>query len=82
MSKKVVRTFNKSYCSGVRMGEAGRIVPFTDTLCYPVSAAQATRKFRRMYRDPSIIIESVEVVSEKRAMSLDMFYQYSHEDNE
>lgn len=78
MSNKVRRTFSKSICTGIRRGPDGMLVEFHDELLYPANPTTATNKFRRMYRDPSIVIETVKVIQEVREMSLDMFREYSH----
>lgn len=73
MASKIRRTFYATHCYGVRKGQDGRLTPFEDTILSAVTPMQATRRLRRMYNDPSIFVEDVDVVEEHRVMTATKF---------
>lgn len=61
MAKTIRRTYTFTNCIGTRLSADGtRMVPFHDTLVYETSARAATKTFRRLYRDTSITVVTVE----------------------
>jgi hypothetical protein len=79
--RDIVRTFSATGCVGQRVNALGQFETFTDALEGIYTARDATKKLRKLYGDPTIVINHVEPDTHTYRLSFSDFLKYASIDD-